>query len=570
MFKEDSIEEIHTEFERWYNEALKRAEQSPNWQNEIISESGIPIKLIYTPEDIKDFEYLRDLNFPGQYPFTRGAYHTMHRGRRWTMRALSGFGSPEAEREHLLYLQEVGETGLNLIMDFPTYRGYDPDDPRCEGEVGRAGVNLSCYHDFVRLFDGIDLSKVSLSLPAGTSAAILTTMYWLLCRERGYDCSRLEGSTQNDVLKDQQVPGNPPGLGIRGSLKVALDLIEFMMENLPRWNTVTFNGHAIRENGLNAVQELAWVFSNTKTYVRELIKRGHKVDDFAPRFSFFLSVDENFFEEIAKFRAAHRIWAKMMKEDFNAINPRSWALRIAVQSAGRIFTAQQPYINLIRGAFQSLAAVLGGCQSLNTDCLDEALGIPQPMAQELALRTQQIIAYETQVTNTIDPLGGSYYIEYLTKAIEDKVYTYMETVEELGGSLGALEKGFFDTEALNAGLKYTMDIQSGEKIRIGVNKFIKKEEEDYHFTPFAVSPHYEELQIEKIKRLREERDNRKWEESLNQLRSLARQEKNVIPGIAEALRANATIGEISDVLREFYGSYIPHSLREYSWPAPRN
>jgi len=477
------------------------------------------------------------------------------------MRALAGLGSPEAQRERLLYLLEAGETGLNVLVDLPTYRGYDPDDPRCEGEVGRAGVNIPSLRDFEVMFDGIDLSKVSLSLVAGSAGAILTTMYWLLCRDRGYDTTRLEGSTQNDLLKDQQVIGCACGLGIRGSVKVSLDLIEFMTENLPRWNTVTFNGHAMRDNGVNAVQELTWCMSNARYYVRELVKRGLEVDAFVPRFAFFFGVDENFFEEIAKFRAARRIWSRIMKEEFKTTNPRSCALRMAVQSAGRIFTAQQPYINLMRGAFQSLAAVLGGCQSLNTDTLDEALGIPQPIASELALRTQQIIAFETRVNDTIDPLAGSYYVEYLTKAIEDKVYEGMDKIEELGGALEALEKGFFEKEGREAGIKYTMDVLEGRKTRIGVNKFVKTAEDDYEFHTFKVPPHYEEIQAERIRKLRQERDEKKWKDGLDKIRDLARSEKNVIPGIAIALEADATVGEISDVLREFYGEYRPHSYR---------
>jgi len=561
MSKEDSLKEIHAEFENWHQEMLKKAESVPDWKSEVVTDSGIPIKPIYTPEDIKDFDYLRDSNFPGQYPFTRGPYHTMHRGRNWTMRALSGLGSPEAERERLLYLQEAGETGLNILVDLPTYRGYDPDDPRCEGEVGRAGVNMASLKDFRTLFDGIDLSRVSLSLVAGSAGAILTTMYWLFCREQGWDTTRLEGSTQNDLLKDQQVIGCACGLGVRGSVKVSLDLIEFMTKNLPRWNTVTFNGHAMRDNGVNAVQEIAWCISNARYYVRGLVKRGLEVDAFVPRFAFFFGVDENFFEEIAKFRAARCIWARLMKEEFGTTNPRSCALRMAVQSAGRIFTAQQPYINLMRGAFQSLAAVLGGCQSLNTDTLDEALGIPQPIASELALRTQQIIAFETHVTDTIDPLAGSYYVEYLTKAIEDKVYQYMEKIEELGGSLAALEKGFFESEGREAGLNYTMDVLKGRKTRIAVNKFVKTAEDDYEFHPFRVPPHYEEIQAESVRKLRQERDAKKWQGGLDKIRDLAQREENVIPGIAIALEADATVGEISDVLREFYGEYRPHSYR---------
>ena len=519
------------------------------------------IKLIYTPEDIEDFDYSRDLNFPGQYPFTRGPYHTMHRGRKWTMRALSGLGSPEAERERLLYLQEAGETGLNVILDLPTFRGLDPDNPLCEGEVGRAGVNISSYQDFKRMFEGIDLSKVSFSLVAGAAGAAVTAMYWLLCKERGYDMSRLEGSTQNDLLKDQEVVGCACSLGVRGSVKVSLDLIEFMTANLPRWNTVTFNGHATRDNGCNAVQEIAFTLANAKLYAQELVKRGLHIDAFVPRFAFFFGVDENFFEEIAKFRAARRIWARLMQEEFNTTNPRSCALRMAVQSTGRIFTAQQPYINLMRGAFQSLAAVLGGCQSLNTDTLDEALGIPQPIASELALRTQQIVAYETRVTDTIDPLAGSYYVESLTKTIEGRVHEYMEKLDALGGPLEALEKGFFEKEWTEASLKYTNDIMDGKKTRIGVNKFVKADEDDHEFHPFRVPPHYEEIQADRVRKLRQERDNAEYEAALDKIRDLARREENVIPGIAEALEADATIGEISDVLREFYGAYQPHSVR---------
>ena len=561
MFKEETIKEIRDEFDRWHEEALKKAEKAPDWQDEVITESGIPIKLIYTPEDIEDFDYSRDLNFPGQYPFTRGPYHTMHRGRKWTMRALSGLGSPEAERERLLYLQEAGETGLNVILDLPTFRGLDPDNPLCEGEVGRAGVNISSYQDFKRMFEGIDLSKVSFSLVAGAAGAVLTAMYWLLCKERGYDMSRLEGSTQNDLLKDQEVVGCACSLGVRGSVKVSLDLIEFMTANLPRWNTVTFNGHAMRDNGVNAVQEIAWCMANAKLYAQELVKRGLHIDAFVPRFAFFFGVDENFFEEIAKFRAARRIWARLMQEEFNTTNPRSCALRMAVQSTGRIFTAQQPYINLMRGAFQSLAAVLGGCQSLNTDTLDEALGIPQPIASELALRTQQIVAYETRVTDTIDPLAGSYYVESLTKAIEGRVHEYMEKLDALGGPLEALEKGFFEKEWTEASLKYTNDIMDGKKTRIGVNKFVKADEDDHEFHPFRVPPHYEEIQADRVRKLRQERDNAEYEATLDKIRGLARREENVIPGIAEALEADATIGEISDVLREFYGAYQPHSVR---------
>jgi len=444
-------------------------------------------------------------------------------------------------------------------VDIPSHRGYDPDARESEGEVGRNGVNICCYRDFEEMFNGIDISQVSLSLVAGSAAPWLMAMYYILAEKRGLDLSRLEGSIQNDVLKDHEVIGCSCAFPPRPSLKLAIDVSEFLIKNLPRWNFVNFNAHAIRENGVTAIQELSYVMSNARTYARSLIERGYNVDQFAPRFSFMLAADNNFFEEIAKYRAVRRIFARMMKEEFGVQEPRSMTFRVAVQTAGRTLTAQQPYVNLVRAGFQSLAAVIGGCQSLNTDALDEALGIPTEEANELALRTQQVIAYETGVTDTIDPLAGSYYVEWLTNEIEKRVCEHMEKIEQAGGVLTALENGFFDKEVFELQYRWFKEIQNGKRVMIGVNKYVKDEVPTY--SSLKISPEYEETQKAKVAKLRQERDATRVSQAIDGLRKAIKQDVNLMPSIIETVKADATAGEIAGVLRKFYGSYVPHARR---------
>ena len=523
----------------------------------VVLDSGIEVKWLYTPADVEDMDYLRDQGFPGEYPFTRGAYPTMHRGRLWTMRAIAGIGSPESQNQRLKYLLEQGETGLNVIFDYPTHMGFDPDSPEAKGEVGRCGTSLCCLSDMEETFDGIDLSKISVSFVVHSPAPVMAAMYYVMAKKRGYDISRLEGSIQNEILKEgqrQQFLVFP----IEPSFKLSLDTIEFCTEFLPRWNTTTFNEHAMRDCGLNAVKGIAWALTRAQTYVQGMIDRGWNVDDFVKRFAFFFGIDNNFFEEIAKFRAARRIWARIIKEEFQAKDPRSWMLRFAAQSTGRVFTAQQPMNNIARGTIQCLAAVLGGCQSLNINAMDEALGLPTELAAQTALRSQQIVAYESGVTDTLDPLGGSYYVETLTRQLEEKIVECMKDIDERGGVIACIENGFFARDCWKSAVNYYEQIERGERIVVGVNKHRTEDIPEYKV--FRVDKKYEEDCLAKLSELKKNRDNAKIKRVLEELKAAALDNKNIMPEIVQAVEANATLGEIMGTLKEVWGTFTPYRV----------
>ncbi|RJS80453.1 methylmalonyl-CoA mutase [Candidatus Bathyarchaeota archaeon] len=553
MFDREEIDKIIKERERWEKTTLpKWINTRPERKNVFTNLSGIPIKRVYTPEDIKDMDYMRDLGFPGEYPFTRGLHATMYRGRLWTMRQFSGYGTAEQTNQRFKYLLKEGETGLSIAFDYPTIRGYDSDHPMARGEVGVCGVAVSSLKDMEILFDGIPLDKVTTSMTINGPAAMLLAMYIAVGDKQGVPREKLGGTTQNDMLKEffaQKLIIFPP----KPSVKLVTDIIEYCAKHLPKWNPISISGYHIREAGANAVQELAFTLYDGITYVESCLERGMKVDDFAPRLSFFFAAHNDFFEEIAKFRAARRLWAKIMKERFHAKNPRSMWMRMHVQTAGFTLTAQQPLNNIIRVTIQALAAVLGGTQSLHTNSFDEALALPSEQAVRIALRTQQIIAHESGVANTVDPLAGSYYVETLTNEMEEKAMEYIQKIDDMGGAIAAIEKGFFQKEIADSAYKYQKEIDEKKRIIVGVNEY--STEEKYPIEILRIDPKVEEEQIARLQKLRRERDNRKVKEVLEKLHYAAEKNVNLMPTIIDAVKAYATLGEICDVLRKVYGEY---------------
>jgi methylmalonyl-CoA mutase N-terminal domain/subunit len=554
VFNEQKLSQIAKERERWENTTLpnwicRHPERKTSFQNT----SNIPIKRLYTPEDIKNLDYLRDLGFPGEYPFTRGVHATMYRGRLWTMRQFSGFGTAEQTNQRFKYLLKEGETGLSIAFDYPTITGYDSDHPFARGEVGRCGVAVSSLKDMEILFDGIPLDKVTTSMTINGPAAMLLAMYIAVGDEQGVPREKLGGTTQNDMLKEffaQKLCIFPP----KPSVKLVTDIIEYCARHLPKWNPISISGYHIREAGSSALQELAFTLYDGIAYVESVLERGLKVDDFAHRLSFFFASHNDFFEEIAKFRAARRLWAKIMKERFKAKNPRSMWMRMHVQTSGCTLTAQQPLNNIIRVTIQSLAAVLGGTQSLHTNSFDEALALPSEEAVRVALRTQQIIAHESGVTNTVDPLAGSYYVEALTNEMEEKAMEYIQKIDDMGGVIPAIEKGFFQREIAESAYKYQREIDNHERILVGVNDYTI-EEEEVQIPLLRIDPKVEEEQINRLQKLKRERDNRKVKQILDELHDAAEKDVNLMPIIIEAVKSYATLGEICDVLRSVYGEY---------------
>ena len=559
MFDERRIKEIMKEEERW--EKTTVAEwlcRMPERQEAFTTPSGIPIKRLYTPKDIKDIDYLRDLGFPGEYPFTRGIHATMYRGRLWTMRQFSGYGTPEDTNKRWKYLVAHGETGLSTAFDYPTIMGLDPDHPMARGEVGVCGVSVPTLRDMEILFDGIPMDQVTTSMTINHPTTVLLAFYIATAENQGVPQEKLGGTVQNDNLKEfhaQKLCVFPP----EAALKLSVDVIEYCAKYMPKWNPISISGYHIREAGATAVQELAFTIYDGIVYVEETLKRGLKVDDFAPRLSFFFALHNNFFEEIAKLRAARRLWAKIMKERFHAKNPRSMWCRFHVQTSGCTLTAQQPLNNIVRVAIQALAAVLGGCQSLHTNSYDEALCLPSWEAVTIALRTQQIIAYETGVTDTIDPLGGSYYVEWLTKEMEERAMEYIQKIDDMGGIIPAIEKGFIVREISDAAYRYQREIEEKKRIIVGVNEFVM-EEEPVKVNLFRVDPEVEEGQIKRVNEIRRTRNNKKVKELLEELRRAAEKNENVMPYVLKAVKAYATLGEIIGTLKEVYGEYKPETI----------
>ncbi|MCP2606575.1 methylmalonyl-CoA mutase family protein [Candidatus Aminicenantes bacterium AC-708-I09] len=529
---------------------LKRRKER---KDKFFTSSNIEIKRLYTQEDNSDFNYNKKLGYPGAYPFTRGVYATMYRGRLWTMRQYAGFGTAEESNRRYKYLLSQGQTGLSVAFDLPTQTGLDSNHPLAQGEVGKVGVAIDTLKDMEILFEGIPLDRVSVSMTINATAPIILAMYLALAEKRSIPWDKLSGTIQNDILKEYIARGTYI-FPLQPSLKLTIDIFSFCRKYMPLWNFISISGYHIREAGATAVQELAFTFANAITYVKEAIKEGLKVDDFAPRISFFFSSHNNFFEEIAKFRAGRRIWAKIMKEKFNAKNPDSCKLRFHTQTSGVTLTAQQPDNNIVRVTIQALAAVLGGTQSLHTNARDEALALPSEESAQIALRTQQIIAYESGVTDTIDPLGGAYFIEALTDEIEKKVWDYLNKIEEIGGMKKAIETGFIQREIQESAYSFQKKIEKKEEIIVGVNEF-KSEHEKINFELLQVPPEIEKAQIKRLEEVKRERDNYKVKEKLSKLKNSAYEKENLIPYIIDAVKAYATIGEIIDSLKEVFGDY---------------
>jgi len=518
------------------------------------TDSGIEIRPLYGPEDLEGFDPARDLGSPGRPPFTRGVYPSMYRGRLWTMRQYAGMATAEETNRRFRYLLEHGQTGLSVAFDLPTQMGYDSDHERAEGEVGKTGVAIDSVEDMKRLFEGIPLDRVSTSMTINATAAVLLLLYELVAEEQGVPADRLSGTVQNDLLKEYAARGTyiyPP----KPSMRIITDLFAYCRERIPRWNTISISGYHMREAGATAVQEVAFTLANAIAYVQAAIDAGLAVDDFAPRLSFFFACHMNFFEEVAKFRAARRMWARIMTERFGAKDPRSAMLRFHTQTGGATLTAQQPENNVVRTALEGLAAVLGGTQSLHTNSFDEALALPTEHAVKIALRTQQIIGYETGVADTADPLGGSYFVETLTNEIEERARQYLDKIDGMGGAVAAIEGGFFQDEIHEAAFRIQQGIESGQRVVVGVNRFEEPEERPVEIQRIAE----EEVakQVARVRQLRAERDRAAVDAALAGVERAARGTDNLLPPMKEALRARATLGEVSDVLREVFGEHHP-------------
>jgi methylmalonyl-CoA mutase N-terminal domain/subunit len=546
MVDSNFIEQIKKRKEEWQENQLKNV-------SERINSSNVPINLFYTPTDIDHLNYFKDLGFPGEYPFTRGIHKTMYRGRLWTMRQFSGFGTAEQTNQRYKYLLSEGETGLSVAFDFPTLKGYDSDDQISLGEVGVCGVAIDTLKDMELLFEGIPLDKVTTSMTINAPTPVLLSMYLAVAEKQGVSWNQVGGTVQNDALKEfiaQKSFIFPP----EPSVKLVIDVIEFCNKNVPRWNPVSISGYHIREAGATAAQELAFTLSDGLTYVSKTIERGLDVDDFAPRLSLFFCAHNNLFEEIAKFRAARRMWARFMKERFGAKKERSMWMRFHTQTSGVALTAQQPENNIVRVALQALSAVLGGTQSLHTNSFDEAWQLPSEKAVTIALRTQQILAHESGVTDTIDPLAGSYYIEWLTDKIEEEAMKYIARIDAMGGMIEAIKKGYPQREIATSAYEFQKEVDNKKQIIVGVNQFMD-EREEVRIPRFRIDPEVEKVQLERLKQIKENRNQEKVLKYLNELKKAAESNENVIPYILNCVKVYATLGEIITTLKEVYGVY---------------
>jgi methylmalonyl-CoA mutase N-terminal domain/subunit len=514
--------------------------------------SSIPVRPLYTPDELKNWDFDRDVGYPGQFPYTRGVQPTMYRGRLWTMRQYAGMGDAEESNKRYKYLLANGTTGLSIAFDLPTQIGLDSDHPLAMGEVGKVGVAIDSIDDMRRLFDGIDLTKISTSMTINATASILLALYVAVARRQGTDVRKLSGTVQNDVLKEYIARGTyiyPP----QQAMRIITDLFSWTNENVPDWNTISISGYHMREAGSTAVQEVAFTLGNGIAYVRAAMNAGLDVDKFAPRLSFFFNAHNNFLEEVAKFRAARRMWARIMRDTFKARNPKSWMLRFHTQTAGSTLTAQQPENNIVRTAIQAMAAVLGGTQSLHTNSYDEALALPTEHSARIALRTQQVIAFESGAPQTIDPLAGSYYIESLTNEIETRANAYLERIETMGGMLKAIERGYVQQEIRNAAYDYQKAVDHHDAVVVGVNRFEVEEKREVPIQ--RIDETLERKQVERVKALRARRDPTPCRDALNAVEAAANTGENLMPRILAAVEANATVGEISDAMRKVYGEY---------------
>ena len=556
MFEKEFLKKVEQERKKWEEECRQL---NPRCQNsKFTTISGQPIKDLYTPLDLQEIDYFKNLNFPGEFPYTRGTRHSMYRGRLWTMRQFSGFGTPRQTNQRYKFLLRHGQTGLSVAFDLPTLMGHDSDDIWSEGEVGICGVAVDSLRDMEILFDGIDLGNITTSMTINGPAPILLAMYIATGEKKGVPVGKLAGTCQTDILKEYIAQKEwifPPA----PSMRLIVDMMKFCTQHMPKYNYVSISGYHIREAGSTAVQELAFTLADGFAYVEAGIKAGLNVDDFAPRLSFFFNSHLDFFEEIVKYRAARRIWARHMRERFKAKKQESWLMRFHTQTAGVSLTAQQPENNIVRTAYEALAAVLGGTQSLHTNSMDETWGLPTEKAVKIALRTQQIIAYETGVTNTMDPLGGSYFIEALTSKMEEEAEKYFAEIERRGGVLKCIEEGFFQKEIAQAAFEYQQALERKEKFHVGVNEFVE-EDEKVDIPILKIDESVAVEQAESIKKAKQSRDNDKVKRTLEELKKAAAGTENTMPHLIECVKAYATEGEIANALKEIYGDY-----REPAW-----
>jgi methylmalonyl-CoA mutase, N-terminal domain len=550
---ETDLERIRRAKHAWESQSVQKShDRLPERQPQFTTTSGIPLERLYTPLDVASLDYLSDLGFPGEYPFTRGVQPSMYRGRFWTMRQYAGFGTAEASNQRYRYLLNQGQTGLSVAFDLPTQIGYDSDHPMAEGEVGKVGVAINSLHDMETLFEGIPLDKVSTSMTINATAPILLAMYVAVANTQGVDAKLLQGTLQNDILKEYIARGTyiyPPG----PSMRLVTDVFAYAKDHLPRWNPISISGYHMREAGCTAVQELAFTLANGIAYVEAALRAGLSIDSFASRLSFFFGVHNDFLEEIAKFRAARRLWARIMRERFQAKEARSCMLRFHTQTCGCTLTAQQPENNIVRVTLQALAAVLGGTQSLHTNALDEALALPSEMAARLALRTQQIIAHESGVADVVDPVGGSYAIEGLTARLEAEAQAYIQNIESMGGMLRAIEQGYVQQEIQRSAYEYQRSVERHQSTVVGVNDYVMPEERPVEL--MHIDQRATEAQLEKLAALKRRRDQHQVIHVLDRLREAARGTTNLMPLILAAVECGTTLGELSDALREVFGEY---------------
>ncbi|PTX52209.1 methylmalonyl-CoA mutase [Melghirimyces profundicolus] len=543
-----SFDELYRE---WEEKTRQLLEQYPEQRERFETLSGIEVQRLYTPKDGTGME---EIGFPGGYPYTRGIRPTMYRSRNWTMRQYAGFGSASETNRRFRYLLDQGQTGLSVAFDLPTQIGYDSDDPMAAGEVGKVGVAIDSLEDMERLLEGIPLDRVSTSMTINAPASVLLAMYLAVGEKQGVASEKLTGTIQNDILKEYIARGTyifPP----KPSMRLITDIFAYCAERVPRWNTISISGYHIREAGSTAVQEVAFTLADGIAYVQAALEAGLEVDRFAPRLSFFFNAHNHFFEEVAKFRAARRLWARIMKERFGAKNPRSMQLRFHTQTGGSTLTAQQPDNNVVRVTLQALSAVLGGTQSLHTNARDEALALPTEDSARLALRTQQILAHESGVTQTVDPLGGSWFVESLTDEIERRAFSYIERIDEMGGAVAAVEQGYMQREIHRTALETQRKIESGEEVVVGVNRFRLEKEPQPEL--YKLDPHLAREQVERVQALRGKRDGEETARRLAALKRAAEGDDNLIPFILDAVKAYATVGEICNTLREVFGEYQP-------------
>ncbi len=555
MFDEKVLEKIKAGKQNWDQGPVQKTLGKSKEQKPVFTTiSGTPVERLYTPLDVAGMDYDRDLGYPGMFPYTRGVQPTMYRGRYWTMRQYAGFGTAKQTNERYRYLLNQGQTGLSVAFHLPTQAGYDSDDPLSMGEVGKVGVAIDSIEDMKVLFDGIPLDKVSTSMTINAAATVLLGMYLTLAEEQGVSWDKVSGTVQNDVLKEIICRGQyiyPP----KPTMRLTVDLIEFCQKNVPKWNTISISGYHIRESGSTAAQEMAFTIADGIAYAQACVDRGLDVDSFAPRLSFFFNAFTNVLEEVAKFRAARRYWAKVMRDRFKAKDPRSMMLRYHVQTGGVTLTAQQPLNNVVRVGLQTYATALGGGQSLHTNSYDEALCLPTQQAVTVALRTQQIVAEESGATDTIDPLAGCYYVEAMTDKIEAEIDEYIKKIDAMGGTLVAIEQGYIQKEIQNSAYRFQKEIESGERVYVGINKYTMEEPPPTGLLKVDMSVGDEKAA--ELKKFRASRDQAKWKAALDKLREVSKTNENVMPAVIEAVKAKATVGEICNVWRDVFGEYRP-------------